>query len=420
MSLFRPQALAAQADPDHGPLLLVRSNSSWWIVLGAILIAASLITYLCLGHYTRRTTISGILQPASGSVRLVAPTGGTVTELRVVEGQTVRRGDVLFVVSDVRRAVDAAGQRTMTETQSLALEQRRASTQRALEAVATLQSQTETGLRLRLDTLADQLRAVEQEVSLQSRRVDAARRMLERQSVLAQEKFISEAALQEKQDQLEVLQAQHLTAQRQRNELQGAVVALRAELEQTVARSASQTEALRRDVAMLDQESAELDTRGRQVVAAPEDGVVTAITAQLGQQIGTQPLAVLLPAGVGLVAQLFAPPRAAGFIATGQSVRLRYHAYPYQKFGQYTGVVRDVSRTPISPTEIAAQLPLSFATPEAVFRLTVSLERQEIDAYGRSVPLAVGMTVEGDVEQETRRLIEWVIEPLAGLRRHVL
>jgi membrane fusion protein len=419
VKLFRQQALDVRNASSFGTIMLQRSWASWITVAAVCALLTAALACLYMSHYTRRTTVSGVLQPASGSVRILASGSDVIMERHVQEGQAVRRGDVLFVLSDTRRAAGTDGRLSLAETQAMALEQRRASTLRALDALATLREQTESGLRLRLEAALQQLRQNEQEVDVHTRRVAAAERMLERQRTLAREQFISEAALQDKIDQVDLLSAQRLSTSRQRSELQGAVLALQAELQQTATRSASQTEALQREYSALNQEAAELRTRDRAVIVAPQDGTITAITAQVGQQVGPQPLAVLLPVGTQLFAQLFAPPRAAGFLAPGQRVRLRYEAFPYQKFGQHVGVVREVSRSPIPPTELAALLPFNFTAPEAVFRLTVELDRQDITAYGLTVPLVTGMTLEADVEHERRRLIEWVIEPLTALRRHV-
>jgi len=46
------------------------------------------------------------------------------------------------------------------------------------------------------------------------------------------------------------------------------------------------------------------------------------------------------------------------------------------------------------------------------YRITVELMRQTVTAYGEQVPLQPGMQLEADVTLETRRLYEWVLEPL--------
>jgi membrane fusion protein len=154
------------------------------------------------------------------------------------------------------------------------------------------------------------------------------------------------------------------------------------------------------------------------VVTAPLDGVVTAIAAERGSHAGLQALATLLPAGGAMEAHLFAPSRSAGFVQPGQAVRVRFAAYPFQKFGQYDGEVAQVSRVALAPAELPVQLALS-APAEPLYRITVRLAASSVMAYGVAQPLAAGMQLEADVMQDRRRLIEWVFEPLIALGRKV-
>jgi membrane fusion protein len=99
-------------------------------------------------------------------------------------------------------------------------------------------------------------------------------------------------------------------------------------------------------------------------------------------------------------------------------VLLRYHAYPYQKFGHHEGVVTNVSRAAVSPGELPSQLAgltSLYGANEPVYRLTAGLASQTITAYGQPMPLQPGMQLEADVIIEKRRLIEWVLDPLFTL-----
>ena len=125
-------------------------------------------------------------------------------------------------------------------------------------------------------------------------------------------------------------------------------------------------------------------------------------------------------------AQLFAPSSAVGFLRPAQRVQLRYQAFPYQKFGHHPGQVLQVSRTPLQAADLAS-LPLSAGsvtgvgadgTPlaaEPLYRITVALDEQTVQAYGVAQPLVAGMQLEADVLLDRRRLIEWIFEPLLSV-----
>jgi membrane fusion protein len=54
--------------------------------------------------------------------------------------------------------------------------------------------------------------------------------------------------------------------------------------------------------------------------------------------------------------------------------------------------------------------------PGPSYRVTVSVDRQSIEAFGRSFPLGADMTVKADIVFDRRSLLEWVLEPVLSLR----
>ena len=124
-----------------------------------------------------------------------------------------------------------------------------------------------------------------------------------------------------------------------------------------------------------------------------------------------------------LQAHLFAPSRTAGFVRPGQTVYLRYAAYPYQKFGLHSGRITAVSSTPFAPSELppnlSQQLIAQVGSHEALYRINVQLDEQAIKVYGDSMPLKAGLTLEADVLQERRKVWEWVLEPVLAARQHM-
>jgi len=103
------------------------------------------------------------------------------------------------------------------------------------------------------------------------------------------------------------------------------------------------------------------------------------------------------------------PSRAIGFIEPGDTVLLRYQAYPHQKFGHHQGNVVKVSR---STVDIAT----GSNTTEPFYRINVALEKQAIIAYGKPESLKPGMLLDADILGEQRTLMEWVLEPVYSIK----
>lgn len=415
-ALFRKEALQARQDTGFGRVMVQPPLSlTVWCVFAAGC-AAAVVALLVFGQYTKRTRVPGITVPASGLVKLVPPQPGIVIERRVEEGQAVTAGDVLFILSSERRLEAADGSRGAQAAILEQLRHRRASLEAERVRRGRLHDEQTKAVERRLATLKQEAAQLRLELATQAAREASAAEQAARYDELARRGFVSALTARQRRD--ETLEQ---TARRQA--LERSVLAVRrdidvslAELAQLPLHAEQQQAQLARDLSALQQEMVAAAAAGRVVVTAPQSGVMTAIAAERGQTVGSQPLATLLPAGAAFEAHLFAPSRAVGFVEAGQKVRVRYAAYPFQKFGQYDGEVAHVSRVALAPAELPAQVGLP-AHGEPLYRITVRLASPHVMAYGRPQPLTAGMQLEADVMQDRRRLIEWVFEPLIALGR---
>lgn len=116
-----------------------------------------------------------------------------------------------------------------------------------------------------------------------------------------------------------------------------------------------------------------------------------------------------------LLARFVVPARAMGFVSPGDTLLLRFHAFPYQKFGLHAGTVTAVDDSAMSANTLAE---LGMAPVRgAFFRVDVTIKDGVIRSQGKSLPLRGGMTAETDLKLDSRLLIEWLFEPLYGLRQ---
>jgi membrane fusion protein len=215
------------------------------------------------------------------------------------------------------------------------------------------------------------------------------------------------------------LQLRERNTQRSLQALQREAQSLRAEMVSLQTSEQTSLAQLERVLASLSQEATENDARNGLTIKAPQAGRVSALTWHLGQSVQAgQTLLGLVPEGTGgqvLEAQLYAPSRTAGFVREGQTVWLRYAAYPYQKFGMAEGVVDSVSQTPIAaqdlPSGQSQALMNAAQSNEPLYRIGVRLKTQAIMTYGQAQLLKVGMALDADVLQDKRAIWEWVMEP---------
>lgn len=430
-ALFRPEVAQAQTAQWLGSVRLHRPLSFSVVTGSALGIALLLAAFATWGEVNRKAHLSGLLVPTLGTLNINAPQAGTVAQLPVAEGQTVQAGDVLLVLNAERSSLrnGVADDTTARVASQIEARQQTIATERTLRELQS--RQREQVLNDRLRSVQTELRQVGEEVSLQERRMQLAQTTLERNQQLAKDGFVSAAQVQIRQEERIDTEARLQSAQRSRLSLQRDLQAVKAERDALAAQLQADFNQLERSRASLEQEATENTSRKSMVITAPHAGTVTALGLQPGQSVQAgQTLVTLLPkADPGSAAQdklqahLYAPSHTAGFVRPGQTVYLRYAAYPYQKFGLYEGRITSVSSTPFAPNELppnlAQQLVSQAGSNEALYRINVQLVDQSIRAYGEDVALKPGLTLEADVLQERRKVWEWVLEPVLAARQQV-
>jgi membrane fusion protein len=403
--LFRPAAVAAQRNDGLGAIVLARPVSFAVLSAFAAAIAAALIALACFASYTAHVTLRGQLVPESGVVEVTSVQAGIVVEKRVSDGEHVEIGDVLLVVASERRARGGA---VLEAAAGAELEARRASITAQIANTRELETSERAALRARQAALGAEATSLAEALAVKRQRLELTERAVQRYAEVHARGFLSDeqwtlrqAELLEQRSSLEMLERERVGLARLAAEVEEQLETLRPRYANTIAE-------LERALASSEVQVVENLARRAAEIAAPQAGTVAGFTAELGQPVQAGAvLARIVPEDSTLVAELYAPSRAVGFVAKGGQVRLRYAAFPYQKFGHASGTVLAVSATTVAGDPARGGEPL--------YRVAVALQAQTVAAYGVPRALKPGMAVEADVLLERRRLIEWVLEPLFSL-----
>lgn len=403
-ALFRQQVLDAQRQSWLGEISMVQPLRLHILGYAAIAAAAVVLCLLVFGSYTQRTTVSGQLQPDLGVSIVVAPADGVVTQLLSEEGERVRAGDLLARIHVPRTTADGtdvlAAVRHGLKTRS---DNTRTLGKSQVEQVdAQLSS-----VRQQLHAARIELDQIESAIATRRERVRIGRQTLDSHQVLAEQKLVSQLQLNlQRQSVLDLIDAQK-TLERQATQMRSRIAQLEQQLRELPAQRTGLQATTERELAALQQERIRNESSGRLLVEAPVAGSVANRFAEPGQSVQAgEPLLSIVPKGSRLQAELFVPSRAIGFMDPGDRVRLRYQAYPYQKFGHHMGRVIRISRSAMTPAARAND------RAEPVYRVLVELDRQNIIAYGKPEPLRPGMVLDADIMGARRKFYEWVLEPL--------
>jgi membrane fusion protein len=258
-----------------------------------------------------------------------------------------------------------------------------------------------------------QLSQAKKQLSLLKERVSLSENRLKDTQALIEKGFASQSDLESVRDTL-------LAIQQQAEDLEGRVLSqneslsqLKFEKQQLPFNQQDAESQLRSQLANINQQITQASAQQSYDVRSNRSGRVSGLMVKPGMIAqSTTPLMTILPIEAALEAVLLVPSRAFGFVQQGQNTRIRYQAFPYERFGIYHGNIESVSKSILLPNEV--NLPVALREP--VYQVVVELKEQNAKAYGASVPLQAGMLLEADIMVDSRTLFEWLFEPLYTIK----
>jgi membrane fusion protein len=416
--LFRRQAVDFQRQKFHGAIVLRRSPWQTAVAAFFVALALALLVFAATQGFARKESVGGVLMPAGGVLRLVAPQAGVVVATPVAQGSRVAAGQPVVRLSGEQSS--ATGPTQEAVARSLAL--RQGSLGDELQQQGLQVRQQASALDARTNAVEAGLAQQEREIALQRERVQLVRDVAGRYPDLVRSGAVSPVEAAEKQAELLDQQARLSEMERARGTSQAELATLRADRASLPLQAGRESAQMRREVQALAQAQAENESHRGSQVLAPQDGEVATLLAAPGQAVvAGQTLATLLPTGAALEAELWVPSRSAGFVRAGMPVWLRVDAFPYARYGQLPAHVREVAQSAVTPGELGDTGDAAAGPPaaqQAVFRVLVSLDAgATADAsLGWRQSLKAGMRVQASLVAERRTLLEWALEPLAALR----
>ena len=375
MSLFRKEAVSHQSKRLTGAITLAQPLSIKLTVLILISVAVSIIAFLFNAEYSRKETVRGFLMPNKGVIKSFANQGGTIDKLWVKEGDNIIKGQSLVTIivqQNNSNGVDLSTQLTEQLNAQLNLLSDEVTQHQALKTQELLNLQT-------------------QKVASDNERV-----ALESQLILAEEKL---TLLSEQQLDFNQLNKNGYVSNLEKDRQQQALLDAKQE-KQNIARLLLQHQnklnqivfnlinipqqytlrinILKRQQADIQRQLAQVASNYKYTITASNNGIVTGIQVVEGETLSqskaqAKPLLHIIPENSELVAELLLPTRSAGFIEIGNITRLRFDAFPYQRFGFISSEIVRIDQTLIAPNEV--QLPVNIQKP--VYRLRAKLTQQQ-------------------------------------------
>lgn len=151
-----------------------------------------------------------------------------------------------------------------------------------------------------------------------------------------------------------------------------------------------------------------LDEDGFLKILSPYTGIITEIAFnQPGDKVQSKsPLANIVPADSKTILEVEVPESKRALLKEGQVAKVKVAAFAYQRYGFITGKLDYISPT----TRISRR------TKKPYYKGLVSLEKTTFINDGVTYSLRYGMTAIAEIVVRQRRIIDFVLDPIRGIR----
>jgi hemolysin D len=410
--------------------------------LAIVALLAAALAWASFGQVDIVATAPGRVVPAGGSKVVQPLEAATVTAIEVHDGMMVHQGDVLIELepteplanrirsSDELAAAELEAARLRTVALGATFNAPAGSDQKSA-MIADREARAEIEDReAKLQGLADQItqrRAALEEAKGEVDRLTSLLPLAQsREKILqgltdrgygsslqlieAQEKAQDTAkSLEVQRRKLTELQAQIAVAERAYAEAkaESAKTSLGALAEAEV-KAQSLGEELNKAVGRL---------KGR-TLTAPVDGTVQELAIHTVGGVVTpgETLMRIAPANSPVEVEARLPNKDIGFVRTGMKAEIKVQTFPFTRYGligaSVVSVSRDALTEPKSQDAGAGQAAAN-GGDDLHYLLRLRLTRDTMDVDGRQVPLTPGMMVTAEIKTGRRRVIDYVLSPLA-------
>lgn len=395
---YLPAALAIQARP-LSPTVRV---TAWTLM---VLVAVA-VAWAWAGSIDIIVTATGKVVPSGRTKTITSVEVAAVRALHVQEGQHVKAGDVLVDLD--ASAADADRDKASGDAVTSALEVARSKA--LLEAIdgsrepqmARLPGTTnaqwlaaQAGLASQWRDFKAKLSRFDDAITQYTADLPLVTRRAEDYKLLAQGHDVSDHAWIEKEQARIDLQGQLAEARNQRAAL---ITQTRKEAHDVLDGAARRAAASEQDVRKAAEHSKLM------ALTTPVDGTVQQLAVHtIGAAVpAAQALMVIVPDDSHVEVEALLENKDVGFVTEGQAAEVKIEAYEYTKYGTIPAHVTHVSRDAIQDEKKGL-----------VYSVKVALDKPSLVNDGKALPLDVGMATSVEIKTGSRRVIEYLLSPVA-------
>lgn len=418
--IYRKEAIEFKKAHWKGKALLLAGMPAWIIALLALFFLILLISTLTFGKFTQRIDVRGEVITLPHSVNVLAPQQGFIVEQHVKVGDIIKKGQVLYEIDvsrhtttgsvylaqsnvikeKIENATNIINKLKHNKIETLnALEAQHLNAQKSLQETNKMLVTTQAGLK----KMKENLGSYDSYLS---------------KGLITKDQYNYQHSLYfQQQSAYQSLISQKMQLEAQITQFVSDKVTKAADFDNQISNESNQ-------IGDFKNQLVESTANGNLIIKATTDGKIESLSVTQGQMVENgSSLAQIKPTGnVEYFLVLWLPNNAIPYVKSGDTINIRYDAFPSDKFGQFPGEVVSISSIPASRQEMAEYTNVGNGPNQqelALYKAIIKIKDKSFVYKDKKLNLSNGLKAQAMVFLEERPLYMWMFTPFYKISQSV-
>ncbi|OKP01734.1 HlyD family secretion protein [Xenorhabdus eapokensis] len=421
--LFRKEAIENKKSKWTGEALLIAKIPAWITCIVSSFFLVVLFIFITFGSYTRRINVYGEVITTPHPINIFSSQQGFISQEFVNVGDFVKQGQKIYQV-DFSQITESGKISTNTKN----------SLKNQLVQINNIIQKLQDNENITLISLEEQKRQYEESQKESKVVVDNARlgvefakknmenyKRYQRRGLITKDQFNGYGySYYQQQNMYQNLYSQYISDTLKITNLNSEITLKRADFDKQISEYKIQRDDLQRKLT-------EMTANGSLFITSPTNGRIESLGFTVGQAITLNDiLAQVIPDNIksnySLI--LWVPNSSLPYISKGDAINIRYDAFPFEKFGQFSGYVDNISYIPASIQEMSyyrsAPINKTGEKNESYYKVLVNLDKKQFNYNGRKLNLSNGMKAQSTFFLEKRPLYQWMFSPFYDMKKTLM
>lgn len=419
-NIYRKEAIEYKKIHWKGKALLLAGIPAWLVTLLASLFLIALVLSLIFCTFTQRIDVRGEVITLPHSVNVFAPQQGFVVNQHVKVGDIVNKGQPLYELDVSRNTING----NVSAAQIEVINEKIANAEDIISKLTRNKAETLTALDKQIKTTSASLAETNRMLATTQVGLNKMHTNLS-----SYDKYLKDGLITK--DQYNYQHSLYFQQQSAYQSLVTQKMQLESQLTQTnsdkITKAAdfdNQISSQHNQINDYKNQLVESNANGNLIIKATTNGKIESLAVTKEQMVENgSSLAQIKPTGdIEYYLILWLPNNTIPYVKPGDTINIRYDAFPADKFGQFPGKVISISSVPASRQEMAEYTNVNNGTSQqelALYKAIIKIKDKTFNYNGKTLTLSNGLKAQAVVFLEERPLYMWMFTPFYKMTQSV-